>query len=323
MAQRYGLKMLGSVLLIFLAFGQGGYAQTSVKKIGILIWANEGRYETSKDAFIAELKNEGFASPQVQFIIRRAKGSKVKAMQMAAELAALKQDLYFALGTGGTNAMSKAEKVRPIVFSVVYDPIEAGFVQGWDSSSNNLSGTANLVPMEKVLALANRIVPVKSLAVLYTPHEKNSESQLKDLMAAQKETGVTVLPVAISNETEIASSLPFILGRAQAIYVTGSIVIGKAIPDIVSFSLKNKILTISHLEDLMDKGIMVALSADAKEQGQKAGAIAVKVLNGALPQDIPIERAKSFSIVINKKIALAAGVQIPTDIIRQAKKIIE
>ncbi|MBF0594012.1 MAG: ABC transporter substrate-binding protein [Candidatus Omnitrophica bacterium] len=316
--------LIGMVGVLLVLAGQGNAAAQGVsKKVGVLVWANEARYENGVTGFVEQLKNDGLGSPSVEIVMRRAGGSKVTAMKMAEELADQKLDLYYALGTGGTSAMYMATKSAPIVFSTVYDPVEAGLVQGWESSRNNVTGAASLVPMSRVLELAKQMMPIKNVAALYTPHEKNSESQVRALQACQAGLGVTIIPVAIVNEAEIATALPFVEGKVQAIYVTGSIVVGKGIADVVRFAAEKKIMTVTHLEDLVEKGIMVGYCADSKEQGVLAAKTAERILNGAKPADLPIKKAAVFATLINKKSALASGITIPAEVLSKAARVIE
>jgi len=319
MSKRFFGNQMVSILLLLVTLSGSAYAQAPVKKIGVLLWTNDTRYEESLKGFIEQLKEGGYASPQVEFIVRRAAGKKVLALQYSKELAALNLDLYYSAGTSGTGLLAREIKEAPIVFAVVYDPVNGGLIQGLTSSKNNLTGATNMVPTDKVLELALRIVPFKSVAVLYTPNEKNSECQLKDLQLVQAAFGLSVIPVPVVNKTEITKIIPFLRGMAQAIYVTGSSVVRKGLPDIVDFANKNKILTFSVLGDLMAEGVMVGLCGDDTEQGMLAGETAVEILKGAKPEDIPIKKAKTLLVLINKKSLDTAGFSIPQDIIQKAK----
>ena len=323
MGKRFLSIVAALIFLSLSALGGSANAQAPVKKIGMLIWADEKRYETARDGFIEELKREGFSPPQVEFVIRRAGGSRVSAEKIAGEFATQKLDLYFSAGTSGTSSMAKAIKDVPIVFSTVYDPVEAGLTEGWISSKNNLTGVSNNIPLDKVLELAARIIPVKSVAVMYTPNEKNSESQLKNLQKYQESLGISIIPVPIVNESEIGTVLPFVEGKTQVIYLTGSIVIGKVIPFIVDFAARKKILTVTHLADLVEKGVDAGVCADNKEQGTLAGKLAARILKGAKPEDIPIEKAAIFSILINKKSMQSAGIAVPREVLQKADLVIE
>jgi putative ABC transport system substrate-binding protein len=62
---------------------------------------------------------------------------------------------------------------------MVYDPVEAGIAKDWEGSGNNTTGTSSKIPMSNLMDCLTDFAPVKRLAVMYTPGEKNSETQLK------------------------------------------------------------------------------------------------------------------------------------------------
>ena len=74
---------------------------------------------------------------------------------------------------------------------------------------------------------------------------------------------------------------------------------------------KPKVATISHLDDLIDKGALLGVCVDSYLVGRLAGEKAIKVLKGAKPSSIPIETPKKLDFVLNMKTAKAGQFQIP------------
>lgn len=122
-----------------------------VKKIGILMFSEEDRYIEAKRGFVDQLKQDGFAGSTVKYSIELADGSKAKAVELVQKFAAAKPDLIFTLGTQATLTVGREIKDVPIVFAVVYDPIEAGIAMDWKSSGNNTTGASSRIPMLKVV----------------------------------------------------------------------------------------------------------------------------------------------------------------------------
>jgi putative ABC transport system substrate-binding protein len=152
--------------------------------------------------------------------------------------------------------------------------------------------------------------PVKRLAVLYTPGEKNSEAQLKDLQKIQADYKIKVIPVILTTIEEITQILPEILRTTDALYITGSNLVNSQVSIIVDMATKSKVPTISHLEDLIEKGVLIGVCADSYLGGNLAGEKAIKILKGAKPASIPIETTKKFAVIINMKTATAGQFQI-------------
>src|SRR3990172_1390553 len=109
------------------------------KKIGVLMFSEETRYGEASKGMMDQLKEEGFGEPKVKFIIQNAGGNKAMASELAQKFAEAKMDLIIAIGTSAAIAAAKETKDVPIVFSMVYDPVEAGIANDWKSSGNNIT----------------------------------------------------------------------------------------------------------------------------------------------------------------------------------------
>ena len=65
-------QIAAGAFLLVAFFGGSVHAQTAAKKIGILIWANEVRYEVGAEGFIEQLKKDGIVTSDADFVIRKA-----------------------------------------------------------------------------------------------------------------------------------------------------------------------------------------------------------------------------------------------------------
>jgi len=293
------------------------------KRIGILKYTEEARFVESQKGIMDQLKKGGFGEPAVKFTIENAGGSKMKAGEIAQKFAAAKMDLIVTIGTSATIAVAKMIKDVPIVFSTVYDPIEAGIAKDWKSSGNNTTGSCTRIPMAKVMKSLKEFAPVKKLAVLYTPGEKNSEVQLIELQKIQAGFQIKVIPVILSKEEDVAQILPRVVDTVNALYLTGSSIVGTTVPIIVDMANKTKVATITHLDDLVDKGALLGVCVNSYLVGCLAGEKAVKILKGAKPSSIPIETSKKLEFVLNMKTAKTGQFQISPRFMKTVTRIIE
>jgi len=286
-------------------------AQASAeKKIGILMFSEETRYIEAVKGFKDKLQKAGIKEPKVKFTSENAGASKAKAVELVQKLAAEKMDLIFTLGTSATVIAAREIKDVPIVFSTVYDPVEAGIAKAWKSSGNNTTGTSPIVPMSKLIDSLTTFTSVKRLAVLYTPGEKNSESQLKDLQKIQADYRIKIIPVILTKKEDLIKILPEVLRTTDALYITGSNLVNSQVSIIVDMANKSKVATITHLEDLVGKGVLIGVCGDSYLSGYLAGEKAVKILKGAKPASIPIEKIKKFDVILNMKSAKTGNFQI-------------
>ncbi len=296
---------------------------TAEVRIGILSFSDEMRYIDARKGMIDRLKELGFAEPGTSFMIDVSGASKAKAAELVQKFATAKLDLIFTLGTSITIPMAREIKEVPIVFSVIYDPVESGIAKDWQSSGNNTTGTSTKVSMAKVLDALLSFSPVKRLAVLYTPGEKNSELQLKDLQSVQAAYKVKVIPVPLTKKDELSQVLPEVIRTVDAMYITGSNLVGSEISLIVDIAVKAKVITITHLDDMVDKGVLLGVASDTYQLGRISAEKAVKILRGAKPSSIPIETLKEFDLMLNMKTAREGNYQVPPEFMKLVKKKIE
>ena len=293
------------------------------KRIGVLLWSEEPRYIETKNGVMEQLRKEGFREPAVKLTIENAGGNKAKLAEIVQKFATAKMDLIISIGTTATIPVTREIKDVPVVFSMVYDPVEVNIAKTWKSSGNNTTGASSRVPMSKLVDTLKRFTPVKRLAVLYTPAEENSVVQLKELIGAQSEFQLEIVPVPLTNSEEVALILPEVIRTVDAIYLSGSSVVGKTIAMIVDLATKAKVVTITHLDDLVSEGVLLGVCANPHAVGRLAARKAVKVLKGAKPSSIPIETLKHLDLIINIKTAKAGQFKIPPSFMKSVTKVIE
>jgi putative tryptophan/tyrosine transport system substrate-binding protein len=292
------------------------------KTIGVLLWSEENRYIEAKNGVVDQLRKEGFGESGVKFIIENAGGNKIKLGKIVQKFAAAKMDLIVAIGTTAAISVTREIKDVPIVFTMVYDPVMVNITHDWKSSGNNTTGTSPKISMLKLLDTLKTFTPVKRLAVLYTPAEENSVVQLKELLEVQSDSQLEIVPVPLSNSKEVALILPEVIRTVDAIYLSGSNVVGTTISLIVDLATKAKVVTITHLPDLVSQGVLLGVCANPYALGQLAAKKAAKVLKGAKPSSIPIETLNNIELTLNIKTAKAGQFMIPPSFMKSVTKVI-
>jgi putative ABC transport system substrate-binding protein len=292
-------------------------------KIGVLIFSDEARYQESFKGIKEQLARSGYKEPRVKFLMGNAAGSKAKAANLVRSFAADNLSLLITIGTNATVVAAREIKDIPIVFSQFYDPIGAGVAKSWNNSGTNATGVSTMFDLSELVIRLQEVYPAKRLAVLYTPGESNTESQLRDLQKLQKKHGIEVLPVILAKKEDIVQILPDVMSTVDAVYLSGSSVIGANLSQIVGLANNSKVITITMLEDLAEKGVMLAVCGDPYAFGVIAGKKAAAVLKGAKPSSIPIEHSIKPGLIINKKTAKAAQVEIPKALLQKAIRVLE
>lgn len=293
------------------------------KKIAILLWTKENHYLESLNGVMDQLRKGGYGEPAVEFITENAEGNKAQAAEIVKKFAAAKPDLYIAIGTTAASIVSRLVQDVPIVFSMVFNPVESEIVNNWKSSGNNVTGASNKVSLAVLVKTLKEAAPVKTLAVLYEPRESNAEAQLKELQAEQNAAQIKVVPVPITSKMDINLIVPEAAATVDAMFIAGSGILGEMVPEIVEIARKKHVITATHLSPRVENGVLIGVCSNPFAVGVMAGERTIKILQGTKPVDIPIGTQANFDILINMKTAKAGNFQIPAAFLKKADRVIQ
>ena len=307
-------RILLGLLLPLVAFSllaPQSAAAKGEKRVGVLLFGAEDRYQAQQKGALEQLAKEGYRAPEVTFFLENAGGSKAKAALLARNFAALKLDLIFAFGTSAALAVANEIKDVPLVCGA-YDPVESGLALNWKSSGNNTTGVSPKFPLAKLLINLKELAPVRTMGVLYTPKEKNSEVVLRELVGLQGQLRIRMIPVPLTREEDITELLPEVLRVVDAIYLTGGGIVGKNVAKIVDAATRARVATLSHLDDQSEDGVLLSMAADQYQMGLLAGQKGAKILRGAKASALPYETLplKQLDLILNLKTAKKGGFPI-------------
>jgi putative ABC transport system substrate-binding protein len=92
---------------------------------------------------------------------------------------------------------------------------------------------------------------------------------------------------------------------------------------IAKLALAKRLPLISLFSQFPKTGGLIAYGPSLSELFRRCGDYVGKVLNGAKPSDLPIQRPEKFDLVINLKTAEALGVTVPPVLLATADEVIE
>jgi ABC-type uncharacterized transport system substrate-binding protein len=305
-----------------------GHSRGAAAKETALDLATEStRAETIRLA----LRELGYVEGQnVAFEYRYAERKADRLPELAAELVRLKVDIIVAAGADTVvRAAKNATKTIPIVMSGQgIDPVEVGLVESLAHPGGNVTGLTNLTGElgGKRLELLKEAVPkVARVAVLYDPAALGSVRQLKeDLPAAARALGLTIQLWEV-RETDGFERVFTARGkeRPDGLYVLGGTLMRANEKRILGFALKSRLPSMYFTREFVDAGGLMSYGANRADSDRRVAYYVDKILKGAKPGDLPVERPTKFEFVINLKTAKQIGLRIPSHVLLQADKVIK
>ena len=260
---------------------------------------------------------------------RYAEGQLDRLPALAAELVRLNVDIIVAAGADTVaRAAKNATKTIPIVMSGQgIDPVEAALVENLARPGGNVTGLTNLTGElgGKRLELFKQAVPkLARVAALYNPAALGSVRQLKeDLPVAARAIGLTIKLWEVRHAD--AFERVFAAMNKQhpdGLYVLGGTVMRVNEKQIVEFALKSRIPSMYFTREFVDAGGLMSYGADRMDSDRRVAYFVDKILKGAKPAHLPIERPTKFEFIINLKTAKQIGVTIPPNVLARADRVI-
>jgi putative tryptophan/tyrosine transport system substrate-binding protein len=225
-------------------------------------------------------------------------------------------------------AASKATTRIPIVLAASGDPVGAGLVASLARPGGNVTGLANLYPeLEgKRLEVLRELSPgIRRVAVLMNPSNPFTGPAWERTRRAANSLRFALVPVNASVVENFEPAFATIAkAKPDALLVMGdrSFLLSHR-ARILGFATQQRLPTMTNFREFASAGALVALGPDFVDSFRRAATYVDKILKGAKPADLPVERPSTVELVINMKAAKALGITIPQAIRLRASEIME
>jgi putative ABC transport system substrate-binding protein len=303
--------------------------QKAMPVIGYLASSSPGPSAANVEAFRQGLGDTGYIEGHsVAIEYRWAEGKYDRLSALAADLVGHKVDLIVASGsTPAALAAKRASSTIPIVFTGVTDPVEIGLVASLARPGGNITGLSiffgELTP--KRLELLSELVPeAKVIALLVNPSAPDTGRSIPEMQEAARAIGVQLPILRASSKGEIDAAFATLAElRPGALVVGDDPFFGSQLDQLVALAARYAVPAIYWRREFAVAGGLITYGPSLKANYRKAGGYAGKILSGAKPADLPVERPTTFELVINLKTAKALGLTIPQSILARADEVIE
>lgn len=321
-------KLLLVIILFFMGLS-GNEAQSDLKtpRIGILIREADQSDSDSISGFRAGLKELGYQEGKNILVeVHNARGERAALNSAATELVRNKADLVFTMGSSATTAAIAATKEIPIVFLHLLDPVAVGHVKSMERPGGNVTGVAGLSVQqaETRLKILREIVPtLRQVHIFYDIYNPVSRGHFSIAEAAATRLGLHVAGHPISNEKELKDTINRIKKReGDAIYHISDELVQSQTDIIFSVARQKKLPTMFGGSAWAAKGSLAGYGPNHFEMGRQAASLVDRILKGARPGNLPIERPKKFDLFINLRTASIIGIRVPPDVVSRADNVI-
>ncbi|MBR2552812.1 MAG: ABC transporter substrate-binding protein [Erysipelotrichaceae bacterium] len=290
--------------------------ETKVVRIGVLQLLTHDALDAAFDGFKAGLEEAGFVEGKnVVFDFQNPEGDQSNLATMADHLIAEDLDLILAIATPAAQQLVSVNDHTPILATAITDFMGAGLVETNDAPGGLLSGMSDNCPMDAQLNLLLSVKPdVKTLGIIYTSSEVNSEIQANQMHEVCASFGIQTKIVTISDKTMIDDAMHSFVGEVDAIYIPTDNNIASAMGSVDVVARENGIITLCGESNMVSQGGALSLGVNYFTLGQKTAEQAVAILNGANVAEIPVGFDTTGTVYFNSKTLAELGLELPADV---------
>jgi putative tryptophan/tyrosine transport system substrate-binding protein len=301
-----------------------------MRRIGVLNAqaADDPDAQTNMAAFLQGMQQLGWTDGRnVRIEHRWGAGNAANIRKYATELVGLAPDVILAPGATALAPLLQATSTVPIVFTIVPDPVGAGFVDNLARPRGNATG---FMQFEYNLSgkwpeLLRQIAPgVTRAAVLRDPAITAGIGQFAIIQAVAPSVGVEVSPVNVRDAAEIERAVTaFARTPNSGLIVTASALSAVHRDAIVTLAARHKLPAVYYRGRFVTAGGLLSYGPDFPDQFLRAAGYVDRILKGEKPADLPVQAPTKYELVINLKTAKALGLDVPPTLLARADEVIE
>jgi putative tryptophan/tyrosine transport system substrate-binding protein len=321
--------LMSGAMLMLAACGGGGSDKASGEnkektvKIGITQIVEHPSLDAAREGFIEALKDAGYEEGKnLKLDYQNAQGDMNNNMSIAQKLVSDKSDLILAIATPSAQAAVQATKDIPILFTAITDPVGAELVQSLEKPGGNATGTSDTHPdaIKKTIEAIKLFIPnAKKVGIIYNNGEPNSVVNVKNAKEALEAAGLEAVETTISTSSEVKQAAESMVGRVDVLYIPKDNTVVAALESVITVANDKNIPTFVGEGDSVKRGTFASYGFDYHDLGYTTGKMAVEILKGKKPSDMPVGFPENLELYVNKKAAEEEGITLSEDQLKDAK----
>jgi putative ABC transport system substrate-binding protein len=310
-------------MLLALSVSVEAQQPPKVQRIGFLGSGTLGQFV----AFRQGLRDLGYVEGKnIVIEYPKPEGNFTRAPARAAELLRLKVDVIVTSGATDTRAAKEATTTIPIIFLQDPDPIGNGLVTSLARPGGNITGLSSLgadLSGKRLELLKETLPKLSRLAVLGNSANAGNGIQLRETERAAGALGMQLQYLDILSAKDIETAFrEASKERAEAVFVLAGPVFNPQPTLLTQSAVKSRLPAAYSSSTFVEAGGLMTYAANRADLDRRAATYVDKILKGAKPADLPVERPKNWELVINLKAAKQIGLTVPPNLLARADRVI-
>jgi len=247
----------------------------------------------------------------------------------AKELVTLRPDVIISRSTAATAALLYETRTAPVVFLLISDPVGDGFVVSMARPGGHATGFADAPASvaTKWLEFLKELAPrISRVSVMYGAGTAPGDGlyYLRSIRAGASSKHLKVMGIRVKNPDEIERDIAGIAREPDgALIVTPDLTTTLYRATIISAASRYRVPAMYPFRYVATEGGLISYGVDVIDQYRHAADYVDRILKGATPRELPVQRPTKFELAINLKTARALGLDVPPTLLARADAVIE
>lgn len=297
-------------------------------RVVIIATGDETFFRSSRDRFLQGMRTLGHVEGRTyRFEVQYADREPARSATLIREAVAGRPDVLVVTGLTNARRARETTKTVPVVVATSSDLVDAGIVASFAHPGGNITGITDLADEAAVkrLELLNELVPrLSRVALLNNPEFPATAKIERRVRTAADTLGITVLPLYARDRASLALAVDSLEKlRSGALLVGADALFTSNAPQIIGRATALRVPVAHYWPGTAEMGALFSHQADIDGNFERAAYYVDRILKGAHPSDLPIEQPTRYELVLNRKVALAFGIPIPSAVILRADRVID
>lgn len=296
-----------------------------VTRIGILSSASATRARRNIDAFREGLRELGYVEGKnIVIEYRYANDQRDRLPELAVDLVDRKVDVILATGTRPVAAAGQATGTIPIVAGGAGDLVGTELVESLSQPGANVTGFTRMsteVSSKRIALLKEAASKVSRVAVIWSTEQDQDE--LREMESAVRQSRAEIQSIYLRDPKEFQNAYGAMAREgADALVILHSGFTLTHRRQLAELAVSHQLPSMCETARWARSGCLMSYGPDLSNLYRRAATYVDKILRGARPADLPIQRPVKFNLVVNLKTASALGITIPSSVLYRAHEVI-
>jgi len=303
--------------------------QASIPVVGYLSGISAGDRAHHTEAFRQGLNETGYTEGRNVWIEYRYADNQMDRLRpLAADLIARKVAVIAAVAGNNSALVAKAlTSTIPILFTSGIDPVKAGLVAAINRPEANVTGVTwfSAELGNKLIEVLHELVPQAELiALLLNPNNPEGAFFEQSAQEGARVFGRRLLVVKAGTAREIDEGFATLAERrVNAVLIGSDPFYATRTRQLAVLAARHTLPMIAAAREYPMAGGLISYGNSLSDAYRRVGILAGRILKGAKPAEVPVDRATRFELVINRGTARALGLEVPPTLLARADEVIE